>query len=120
MIDKKELKRKYLQTPPEMGIYQIRNLVNNKVFVCSGLNLKGKSNSYKFQLSSGLHYNSDLQKEYNEYGEENFVFEVLDTLEPKEDPNYKYDDDLKTLLELWIDKTQPFGEKGYNTKPKNS
>ena len=120
MIDKKELKRKYLQTPPEMGIYQIRNLVNNKVFVCSGLNLKGKSNSYKFQLNSGLHYNSELQKDFNQYGENNFVFEILDTLEPKEGTNYKYDDDLKTLLELWIEKLQPFGERGYNIKIQNS
>ena len=116
MIDKKELKRQYKQSPPPMGVYQIRNLVNNKIFISSGQNLNGKSNSFKFQLSSGLHYNSELQKDYNKYGEENFVFEVLDTLEPKEDPLYNYAEDLKTLLELWIEKLQPFDDKGYNLR----
>ncbi len=118
MIDKKELKKKYKQTLPPMGIYQIRNLVNNKVFVNSGLNLTGKSNSYKFQLSSGLHFNSQLQKDFNQYGEDKFAFEILDTLEPQDDPSYNYEDDLKTLLELWIDKLQPYDDKGYNTRPR--
>ena len=114
MIDKKELKKQYMQTLPPMGIYQIKNLINWKIFIGYSKNLHGKSNSYKFQLNSGLHINRELQEDYIKYGEENFSFEVLDTLEPKDDPAYQYDDDLKTLEDLWIEKLQPFGEKGYN------
>jgi group I intron endonuclease len=116
MIDKKELKRQYKQNPPPMGIYQIRNLVNGKILIGNSKNLTGKSNSYKFQLNSGLHINSDLQKEYKQFGEENFVFEILDKLEPKDDPAYVYDDDLNTLEELWQEKLQPYDEKGYNKR----
>jgi len=116
MTDKKELKKQYKQTLPPMGIYRIRNLVNGKIFLGSGLNLNGKSNSFKFQLKSGLHVNSDLQKDYNEFGDDNFVFEIVDLLEPKEDLAYDYRDDLKVFLEMWMEKLQPFGEIGYNKR----
>jgi len=116
MIDKKELKKQYKQTVPPMGIYRIKNLANGKIFLGSSLNLHGKANSYKFQLKSGLHVNSGLQKDYTIFGEENFVFEIVDTLEPNEDLNYDYRNDLKVFLELWIEKLQPFGETGYNKK----
>ena len=117
MTDKKELKRQYKQTPPAMGVYQIRNLVNGKILIGYSKNLKGKSNSFRFQLNAGLHINRELQNDYHELGEERFVFEVLDSLEPREDPAYDYTGDLETLEELWIEKLQPYGEKGYN-KPK--
>ncbi len=116
MIDKKELKKQYKQTLPPMGIYQIRNLVNGKIFVGSSLNLHGKSNSFKFQLRSGLHVNSELQKDYSQFGEENFVFEIVDLLEPNEDPTFDYRDDLKVFLEMWMEKLQPYGEVGYNKR----
>ena len=116
MIDKKELKKQYKQTLPPMGIYRIKNVVNGKIFVGSSLNLHGKSNSFKFQLRSGLHVNSELQKDFNTFGEENFVFEIVDTLEPKEDISYNYGDDLKVFLEMWTEKLQPYGEIGYNKR----
>ena len=53
MIDKKELKKQYKQTLPKMGIYQIRNLVNGKIFVGRSKELAGKFNSSKFQLKAG-------------------------------------------------------------------
>jgi len=40
----------------------------------------------------------------------------LDQLEPKEDPAYNYTDDLTVLLELWLEKLQPFEDRGYNKK----
>ena len=115
MIDKKEIKRKYKETVQPMGIYQIRNLINGKVFISSSKNLTGKLNSFNFfKLSSASHLNSELGNDCEKYGEDNFVFEVLDRLEPKEDLAYDYSDDLKTLEELWLEKLQPYGEKGYN------
>ena len=48
------------------------------------------------------------------FGKENFLFEVLDNLEPKEDPSYNYTEDLQTLEDMWIEKLQPFNDKGYN------
>ncbi len=114
MIDKKELKKQYKQTVQPMGVYQIRNLINGKIFIGSSKNLHAKSNSFRFQLNAGLHINKKLQHEYSQFGDENFVLEVLDYLKPKEDIGYDYTEDLKVLEDLWIEKLAPFDERGYN------
>jgi hypothetical protein len=114
MIDKKELKKKYKETLPPMGICQIKNLTNGKIFVGSSKNLKGKFNSIEFQLNMDGYPNKELQKDYNQLGKEKFSFEVLDYLEPKEGIDYNYTDDLAALEELWLEKLKPYDEKGYN------
>lgn len=114
MVDKKELKKQYKRTLPPMGIYQIKNLANGKIFIGSSKNVRGKINGSKFQLEQNAHINKVLQEDYIRYGSNNFSFEVIDYLEPKEDINYDYTDDLKTLEEMWLEKLQPYGEKGYN------
>ena len=97
-----------------MGIYQIKNNTNGRFFVGSAKNLPGKINSHKFQLKNGSHPNVEMQKEYNEIGEAGFSFQILDQLKPKEDLQYDYTEELKTLEEMWVEKLQPFNEKGYN------
>jgi len=119
MIDKKELRKKYKQTLQPMGIYQIKNLVNEKIFIGSSKNLPGKLNSSKFQLELGSHMNIELQKDFAHFGKENFSFEVIDYLEPKDDSNYNYTEDLTVLEEMWLEELQPFDEKGYNKRKRN-
>jgi len=118
-MNRKELIRQYKQTIPSMGVYQIRCTLNQKVFVGSTKNLHGKKNSYHFQLDMGSHMNKALQQEYNVYGSESFVFEVLDTVTPKDDLKYDYSEDLATLESLWLQKLEPYGTKGYNNPPKS-
>lgn len=113
-MNKKELIKQYKQTIQPMGVYQIKNKRNGKLYIGSTKNLLGKINSHKFQLKNGLHPNREMQKEFKEIGEEGFSFDILDRLEPKEDLNYDYSEKLKTLEAMWIEKLQPFNEKGYN------
>ena len=115
-IDKKEIKKQYKQTIQPMGVYQIKNLKNGKIFIGAAKNLPGKLNSIKFQLEHGSYPNTGLQKDFEIFGEKNFSFEAIDTLEPKEDLTYDYTADLSILEEIWIEKLQPFSEKGYNKK----
>ena len=115
-MDKKELKKQYKQTVQPMGIYQIKNLMSGKIFLGFAKNIPGKLNSVKFQLEHGSHPNRDLQKDFNDLGEKNFSFEAVDYLEPKEDTGYDYSEDLSVLEEMWLEKLQPFSEKGYNKK----
>jgi hypothetical protein len=112
--DKKELKKEYKQTHIPMGIFQIRNLANSKVLIGAASNLRGILNSNKFTLSMGSHPNKRLQSEWNELGSDSFAFEVLDELEPTEEAGYDYRADLTYLEELWLEKLQPYGERGYN------
>jgi hypothetical protein len=82
----------------------------------SSKNLTGRINRFKFGLNYGTESNRELLADFVKYGEENFTFGILDELTPKDDPAYDYTEDLKVLEEMWIEKLQPFGEKGYNKK----
>lgn len=115
-MDKKELKKQYMQALRPMGVFQIKNVVNNKIFIGSSVNINGKLNSIKFQLEMGSYINKELQKDFYNLGEKNFLFETLDVLDPKQDPDYDYKEDLETLEDMWLDKLQPFNEKGYNKR----
>jgi group I intron endonuclease len=115
-MNKKELINQYKQTIQPMGIYQIKNKKNDKIYIGSAKDLRGIINRDKFQLKNGLHLNTEMQKDYNEIGEEGFSFDILDYLKPKDDLNYDYTDELKLLEEMWLEKLQPYNEKGYNTK----
>ena len=119
-MNKKELKKQYKQNILPMGIFQIKNLINGKIFIGSSKNLKGKLNSIKFQLEMGSYINKELQKDFSEYGEKNFLFETVDLLEPEEDPGDDYTEDLNTLEEMWLEKLQPYDEKGYNKRKWNN
>ena len=99
-----------------MGIYQIKNLANGKVLLGCSKNLPGKINSHRFQLKMGSHMNRTLQNDYNSFGEENFSFEVLDHLEAKDDPQYDYTVDLEVLEKMWLERLQPYDERGYHKK----
>ena len=115
---KKELKKEYQQNQPAMGVWQIRNILNDKVLIGTALNLPGILNRHQFALKMGAHQNKTLQAEWNEFGSENFAFEILDELAPTGEPGYDYRTDLAFLEELWLEKLQPYGERGYNEKKK--
>lgn len=101
-----------------MGVFQIRNLVNEKVFVGSTMDLSAMFNRIRFQLYAGSHQNKALEADWKLLGTGKFEFMVLEEIIPREDPNYNYAADLETLEDLWLDKLQPYGEKGYNEKKK--
>lgn len=114
----KELKRDYLQTLPQMGVWQIRNMVNEKVLIGLSLNLPGILNRHRFALQMGGHQNRALQADWHEFGADKFAFEVLDEITPKNDPSFDARAELTALEDLWLDKLQPYGERGYNEKKK--
>ena len=58
-------------------MFQISNIVNNKIYIESSTDLVAIWNRHKFQLNGGLHPNNNLQKEWTEFGQENFVYEIL-------------------------------------------
>jgi hypothetical protein len=93
----------------------VKNTANGKVLLGSSLNLEGPLNSHKFMLTIGKHRNERLQKEWNEYGGDAFVFEILEEVRVTDDPNFNLEDELTLLEQIWLEKKEPFGEKGYNT-----
>lgn len=113
---KKELTKEYKQNPPPMGVYKIHNIANDKVFIGVSQDLPGILNRHKFTLKMGVHTNKKLQAEWNEMGEENFVFEVLDEITRVENTDVKTE--LTFFEDMWLEKLQPYDERGYNEKKK--
>ncbi len=60
------------------GIYLIKNLINNKVYVGQSVNIKDRWGSHKRKLNKNCHSNLHLQSSWNKYGEDNFEFKVLE------------------------------------------
>ena len=115
MKSRKELSREYKERKKSAGIFQIKNTENAKVLLGSSLNLDGPLNRHKFLLTTGSHPNKVLQKEWNEYGSDKFIFEILEVVEVKEDSNINLGEELELLEEIWLEKLNPLGESGYNT-----
>ena len=114
MKTRKELQREYQERPKPAGIFQIKNTANGKVLLGSSLNLEGPLNGHRFMLKNGSHRNEILQKEWNEFGPDHFIFEILEEVQVKDDPNFNLNDELTLLEQIWLEKLQPFGERGYN------
>jgi group I intron endonuclease len=112
---KKDIKRDYKDRVKPAGVFQVKNTVNGKLLLGSSLNLEGPLNSHKFMLTLGTHRNKVLQREWNEYGADKFVFEILEVVRVKDDPNFNLSDELTLLEQIWLEELQPFGEQGYNT-----
>jgi hypothetical protein len=119
MVDKKQAKLDYKLSNRPMGIYQIRNTQNDKVWVNHSLNLPGSFNGDRTKLNGGFHPARNLLADWKLFGEDSFVFEILEEVFPRTDPNYDYKADLIFLEDLWIEQLQPFADKGYN-EPKKS
>ena len=87
-MDKKALKREYKETARPMGVFQIRNTVNGKVWLGTSVDLPSILNRHRAQLRAGSHRNKALQQDWNAFGMEAFALEILDTLAPSDRPTY--------------------------------
>jgi hypothetical protein len=59
------------------GIYQILNTVNGKRYIGQSINISRRWAEHLDLLTKGLHHSSKLQREWNQYGEVKFKFQVL-------------------------------------------
>ena len=99
---KKENKNAYKQMKFRVGIFQIKNLKSNKLFLKTSTDLDRAYSSDQFQLKMGLHSNDELQKDWNLLGADSFEFTIFDELKINEtasEPEIK--SELKELLKLY-------------------
>ena len=59
----------------DSGVYRIRNVENDKVYIGSTVNIKNRIEGHKKILNSYSHYNRYLQRAWNKHGESAFRFE---------------------------------------------
>lgn len=88
------------------GIYKII-CCNNKFYIGSSVNIDKRLTEHIRSLRKNKHYNPYLQRAWNEYGEQNFRFEIVETI---------YDiKELPTREKWWLDNTKCYKrEIGFN------
>ncbi len=60
------------------GIYAVRNLKNDRMYVGSAKNLASRKKNHLDKLRSGVHPNKHLQSSFSKHGAGAFSFEVLE------------------------------------------
>ncbi len=113
-MTRKELTEEYKNTKFRQGVFQVRNTVNHKVFIEGSPNLDKIWNRHRGELNFGNHRNTELQKDWKQYGEDNFVFEILAELE--EQPGLDMKKEIKLMTQMYMEELQPYEEKGYHKK----
>ena len=74
-----EQREERLRILKNCGIYIIRNLVNDKIYVGSSVNIRRRFSQHKSTLRHNTHKNKHLQNAWNKHGEENFEFIVIES-----------------------------------------
>lgn len=76
------------------GIYKIINVVNNRFYVGSAVDFKRRKARHFSELRHGKHKNKHLQSAWEKYGEQAFVFVVVQEL--------TQDEDLYAAEDAWL------------------
>ena len=116
-MNRKSLIRAYKETRRPMGVYRIHNTRDDRSLIGRSVDLPAILNRERVSLRFGNHPNAALQRDWATLGPDAFVFEVLDTLKaPDEQPDYDPTDDLRVLEELWMERLELLGERGYGRR----
>jgi hypothetical protein len=60
------------------GIYEIRNVRNNRAYIGKSTDIRTRWQQHRHELRCGRHINKALQADWNEHGEEAFTFAVAE------------------------------------------
>jgi group I intron endonuclease len=59
------------------AIYTITNTISGKIYVGQARNVRKRWHSHQWHLKKGKHRNNHLQRAWDKYGEEAFIFQVV-------------------------------------------
>lgn len=101
------------------GIYKITNIVNKKVYIGSASFLNKRKGNHFDKLKTNKHYNKKLQNAFNKYGNENFIWELIEYCEKSNliTREQYYLDTILFAQEYIRKENKKFEELGYNISP---
>lgn len=98
---RRDISRRARDAFPPMGIYIIRDKEAGEVLVASSRNVHGAMNRTQFELCLRSHSNKTLQSKWDRSGPDRFDFEIVELLKERDDPNFDYEEELRTLEQLY-------------------
>lgn len=69
---------------PIAGVYEIKNKITEKIYIGQSISVQKRIRGHIKLLEKNQHSNQLLQKEYNDYGRENFVITIIKIVEDNE------------------------------------
>lgn len=94
-----DIRKKVDHIPSISGIYEIKNILNDKVYIGSSKNIKTRVYNHLKDLISNKHPNKKLQNSWNKYGSNSFIF------------SFKEECLIENLIKIeqeYIDSTKPY------------
>lgn len=90
------------------GIYRIVNTVNQKSYIGKSVDIERRWSDHRRQFRKGKHFNGHLQRSWDKYGEQAFLFEILEVVPERSS--------LGKQEAYWCRQFDSFS-KGYNRQP---
>jgi len=97
-----DVRRAYRERAKQAGVFRVLNTANGRALLGSGLDLHAPLNRVAFELDRSMCWNADLKRDLAEYGRDSFVIEVLETVEPRDDPDFDPKQELERLEQKYL------------------
>lgn len=92
-----ELRLSYKERTKQAGVFRVRNTNNGRILLGSGLDLHGPLNRVAFELDNKNCRHPELVRDLHAFDRSDFVIEVLETVEPTDDPDFDPKKELEIL-----------------------
>ncbi|MGG0177264.1 GIY-YIG nuclease family protein [Gottfriedia acidiceleris] len=66
------------------GVYKIINKITGKYYIGQSIEIEKRFWRHKYELSQNIHHCLYLQRSWNKYGEESFIFQIYKECEKEE------------------------------------
>jgi len=92
-----QVRRAYKERAKQPGVFRVVNTANGRVFLGSGLDLHAPINRVTFELDMNIGRNTDMKRDLETFGRDSFIVEVLETVEPRDEPDFDPKRELEVL-----------------------
>lgn len=104
-LSKKALKEQYRNRECIGGVFCIKCDCNNNRWLQATTNIQGWKNRFDFSVLINSCPDTNMMKEWKQFGASAFSFEILEEIKKKEtQTEQEFADDVNTLLEIWTEK----------------
>lgn len=101
--DKKKILRNYnINEVVVGGVYKITNTAIESIYIGSSTDIHSRFAIHELDLINNAHHNRPLQIDWNEFGKECFIFEIIWQADEHEDKNH-----ILFMEQLYINKYDP-------------
>jgi hypothetical protein len=91
------LRRAYEERSKQAGVFRVVNTANGRIMLGSALDLHAPLNRVKFELDQAVCWNAGLKRDLETFGRDSFAIEVVETVEPRDDPDFDPAKELEVL-----------------------